>query len=294
MANPIFNEIKNRDFIEITDLEFNKIRDLIYHHIGISLSTDKRELVRGRLQKVLHKMQFGTFSDYYSYLISDKEGFAISELANIISTNHTFFGREWDHFEYFFKYTLPDISERFIKPDRKDFRIWCAGCSTGEEPYTLVMLMMDYFGIEYNSLDAGILATDISEKVLNIAKAGIYSEDKIDKMKPELRKKYFKKIDKSMYQVIDSLKKEVVFRRFNLINPVFPFKKQFHVIFCRNVMIYFDQQTRENLLEKFYNFLVPGGWLFIGHSETLSKKDSKFRYLKPAVYQKNMDINEKN
>jgi chemotaxis protein methyltransferase CheR len=289
MAAPILNEIKSRDFIDITDVEFNNIRDLVYRNIGISLSSEKRELVRGRLQKVLHKMKFESFSDYYNYLISDKEGIAISELANIISTNHTFFGREWDHFDFFCKRTLPDISDRFITSEKKDFRIWCAGCSSGEEPYTLVMLMMDYFGIEYKSMAAGILATDISEKVLSIAKAGIYSEDKIDKMLPDLRKKYFKKIDKSLFQVIDSVKNEVVFRRFNLINPVFPFKKQFHVIFCRNVMIYFDQQTRDNLLSKFCDFLVPGGWLFIGHSETMSKRDSKFKYIKPAVYQKNME-----
>jgi chemotaxis protein methyltransferase CheR len=286
MAIPIFNEIKSKDFIDISDVEFNKIRDLIYKHIGISLTTEKRELVRGRLQKVLHKMKFTTFSDYFIYLISDKKGTAISDLANIISTNYTFFGREWDHFDFFHKYTLPDVAQRFINQNNKDFRIWCAGCSTGEEPYTLVMLMMNYFGKDYNSLTAGILATDISEKVLDIAKEGVYSEDKIDKILPELRNKYFKKVDSSLFRVIDTLRKEVVFRRFNLMNTSFPFKKPFHVIFCRNVMIYFDQQTRENLIDKFYDFLVPGGWLFIGHSETITKRNSKFIYIKPAVYQK--------
>ncbi len=279
-------EIKTIQFIEITNEEFNLIRNLIYKNIGINLTEEKRTLVNGRLQKILKRLQLNSFKQYYDYILSDKTGEAISELANTISTNHTFFGREIDHFNYFLEVVLPEIESKAKSSNSRDIRIWSAGCSSGEEPYTLVMLMMEYFGKDYSKWTAGVLATDISLDALSKAKLAIYPDEKVKPMPDHLRKKYFNKLPSGDWEIIDSVKREVIFKRFNLMNDVFPFKKSFDVIFCRNVMIYFDNTTRKTLVEKFYKSTVNGGYLFIGHSETISRDDTNYNYIKPAVYKK--------
>lgn len=281
-----YKEIKSDKLIEISDKEFDNIRSLVYENIGINLTDDKRSLLKGRLQKLLRKYKLDNFSEYYAFLLEDKSGAALSELANTISTNHTYFGRESEHFQYLEQTALPNVDILLKRSNSKDLRVWCAGSSTGEEPYTIAMSMMEYFGNRYSELDAGLLATDISERALSIAKSGVYEADKLDKIPRKLINKYFKKLDSNTYEVKDFLKKEVLYKRFNLIKPKFPFKKQFHIIFCRNVMIYFDNPTRNALVERFYNLTVPGGYLFIGHSETIDRTKSKYKYLKPAVYQR--------
>ncbi len=281
-----FNEIYSQNWIEISDKEFKAIRDLVYNNIGITLSDEKRNLVKGRLQKILRARQFSSFNEYYNYILNDKTGEALSELANSISTNHTFFYREKDHFEYFLKTALPELVDICKSQGTKDLRIWSAGCSSGEEPYNLMMLMLEYFGNDYKNWTAGVLATDISEKALTTARNGVYSADRISNLPPDYKRKYLKKLSNDEFEVIDLLKKEVIYRRFNLMNPVFTFKKKFHTIFCRNVMIYFDEQTRITLVNKFYDLLVPGGYLFIGHSETLKRDTHNFEYVMPALYRK--------
>ena len=281
-----FREIKSLDFIEIKKEEFYNLRNYVYKQIGINLGEDKIALVTGRLQKILRKLNLNNFSEYYNYLISEKTGEALSELANTISTNHTFFGREREHFDFFQHVALPEIVERCKANHSKDIRIWSAGCSSGEEPYTLVMLMQEFFGDQYKNWDAGVLATDISLKALAFAKTGVYPVERIGNLQENFKKKYFKKTEKGEFEVIDSIKKEVTFRRFNLMNPQFPFKKKFDVIFCRNVMIYFDEETRTNLVDKFYDLTVPDGYLFIGHSESLKRNLTRYHYIKPALYKK--------
>jgi chemotaxis protein methyltransferase CheR len=287
--NPKMNEFFSGSWIHISDEEFKLLRDLVYNNIGINLTEEKRNLLMGRLQKILRARNFNTFRDYYSFVISDKSGEALSELANSIATNHTFFYREKDHFEFFLKTALPELVQMLNAQKSTDLRVWSAGCSSGEEPYNLIMLMMEYFGaLEYKKWNAGILATDISEKALAFAKNAIYSADRVRYLPPEYKNKYFKKLPGDEWSVNDSIKKEVVFRRFNLMNEVFPFKKQFHTIFCRNVMIYFDEPTRIKLVNKFYDLLIPGGYLFIGHSETLKRETHKFQFVMPALYKKPM------
>lgn len=281
------NEIKSLDFIEINDEEFKLLRDFVYNNIGINLTDEKRTLLMGRLQKILRKHKLSSFKDYYQFIVDDKTGDALSELADTISTNHTFFGREKDHFDYFLSKVLPEIEARCKQNGTRDFRVWSAGCSTGEEPYTLVMLMMEYFKSDYPKWTAGVLATDISSSVLAKAKIGIYTNERVSSMPEHLVKKYFKpQLPNGDWEVIDAVKKEVVYKRLNLMNPVFPFKKQFDCIFCRNVMIYFDSPTRKVLVEKFYQSVVDRGYLFIGHSETLKREGTDFEFILPAVYQK--------
>ncbi len=284
MITPV--EIISQSWITITDNEFIALSNLVYDKIGIQITDQKKTLLVGRLQKLLRAYKFKSFQEYYNYLTNEKSGKAISELANYISTNHTFFYREHEHFEFFYKYALPEIEQKLKKSKIKDIRIWSAGCSSGEEPYTLIMLILEYFGKEYKNYDAGILATDISEKALKYAIEGIYSDEKVSPLPDNFKNKYFTKNSDGTWKIADGVKKEVTFRKFNLISEVYPFKKQFDIIFCRNVMIYFDDKTREKLVEKFYNFTAPMGYFFIGHSETLNRTKSQFKFIMPALYQK--------
>ncbi|MCX6640563.1 MAG: protein-glutamate O-methyltransferase CheR [bacterium] len=270
----------------LTDEEFDLLRNLIYNQFGITLSAEKRSLVVGRLNKVLRQQGFDNFKSYYQYVTTDSTGQALETLINRVSTNHTFFWREADHFELFKEQALLQVTAQLKAQNRKDLRIWCCGCSSGEEPYTLAMLSLEYLGLSNSSWDLGILATDISSRVLDRAKEGIYSEKSLENLPSHLRMKYFKKTNSGDWGVIDRVKQLILFRRMNLMRKVWPFKGKFSIIFCRNVMIYFDRPTRDDLVEQFNQFLENNGYLFIGHSESLGRTNQRFRYLKPAVYQK--------
>lgn len=268
----------------INDDEFHLLRDLVYQRFGIHLSEQKKSLVVGRLQKDLQNSGFRSFGDYYNHLINNPSPQAFSNLINRISTNYSFFYREKAHFDFFSRSLLPELTAQLHQRQSNDLRIWCAGCSTCEEPYTLIMLMLEYFGLDYPRWDGGILATDISERVLAVGRKGIYPADRVAQAPKNLQDRYFRKQGAEMV-VKERVKKEVVIRRFNLMNP-FVFKKPFQVIFCRNVMIYFDKETRDNLIRKFHGVLEPGGYLFVGHSETVSRDNGLFSYVQPALYRR--------
>ncbi len=269
--------------ITITNEEFNKITEYIRRNYGINLKEEKRALVTGRLQSVLAEKNFRSFSEYYDYIIQDKTGAASATLMNHITTNHTFFMREPEHFYYFRDTVLPYLKSRAAG---RDLRIWSAGCSSGEEPYTLAMIIDEFFGREKPLWDAKILATDISGKALEKAKKGIYSDKELAQLPPSWRLKYFTKADAATSAVCERIKNEVIFRSLNLMSPAFGFKKKFHVIFCRNVMIYFNSETRDELANKFYSLTESGGYLFIGHSETLNREKTGYKFIMPAVYRK--------
>lgn len=272
----------------ISDEEFELLRRLIHQRFGINLTDQKKSLLVGRLQKLLRKAGYSNFKSYYEDLLNDQSEQKLSQLVDRISTNHTYFNRERSHFDYFSQTALPAVVQRLRQKGEKDLRIWCAGCSSGEEAYMLLMLMQEFFGSEYSQWNCGLLATDISSRVLEIAGKGVYPEEKIQALPQNLRNKYVRGTGDGHYAFSDVLRKEAVFRRFNLMNERFPFKKPFHIIFCRNVMIYFDAPTRLNLVNKFHQFMSPGGYLFIGHSETLGRQQNLFKYLVPAVYQKEL------
>ncbi|AZK47934.1 CheR family methyltransferase [Paenibacillus lentus] len=267
---------------EISDKEFRRVAHFIKVNYGIHLNNEKKILVVGRLGQVMQRLNINNFSDYLDYIIADKSGEAAKTFINQMTTNHTFFMREADHFNYFRDTVLSSLLPRVRD---KDLRVWSAGCSSGEEPYTLAILIDEYLGSARIGWDTQLLATDISEKVLNRAKKGIYSSEAVALLPKRWRHSYFKRHADNHYEVSNKIKKEVVFRRFNLMES-FPFKKKFHVIFCRNVMIYFDADTKMNLIRKFYDSLEPGGYLFIGHSETINREDTRFKYVMPAVYRK--------
>lgn len=269
--------------LAITDKEFSQLANYIKQQFGIHLPAHKKTLVVGRLQNLLIQNNIQSFSGYYDKVIADKTGMEASKLISLISTNHTFFLREPEHFKYFSDSVLPFLAQTVRD---KDLRIWSAGCSSGEEPYTIAMLLDEYFGSGKAMWDAKILATDISIKVLDIAQKGLYSNEALVSVPKQWKLKYFEKVDGETSRVAANIRSEVIFRKFNLITPVFPFKKKFHVIFCRNVMIYFDMPTKNALINTFYNSLTDGGYLFIGHSESINRDISKFKYIKPAVYRK--------
>jgi len=268
---------------DITQKEFKLLAEYIETHFGIHLKNEKQALLAGRLQNSLIQMGFNNFMEYYNYLISDKSGGAGIALVDKITTNHTYFMRETNHFYYFRDQVLPFLSHT-VKD--RDLRIWCAASSTGEEAYTLAMLVDEFFGKNKMWWDTKILATDISSIVLDKAKKGIYSNEQIAPLPVQWKNQYFNKYDDEISVITDEIKNEVLFRKFNLMDNVFPFKKKFHAIFCRNVMIYFDNKTKEVLINKLYDMLNCGGYLFIGHSESINRETSKFKYICPAVYRK--------
>lgn len=269
--------------IKITRDEFTLLATYIEEHSGIHLRDEKKTLLVGRLNSRLEELGMNSFMSYYEYLKEDVKGTELSRLLDKITTNHTYFMREAAHFNFFSQTVLPNMSET-IKD--RDLRIWCAASSTGEEPYTLAILLDEYFKNSGEIWDKRLLATDLSLNVLDKAKNGIYSNEKVASLPKHWILNYFKKLNLTEYQINDRLRKEVIYRRFNLLEPVFPFKRKFHVIFCRNVMIYFDNDTKEELVNKLYDSMEYGGYLFIGHSESLNREKTKFKYIKPAVYRK--------
>lgn len=271
---------------KLTDEDFGIIRQKVYTVSGINLTEQKRSLVVSRLQSVLRAKGYKSFSEYCKYLKDDESGRAVEELVNRISTNHTFFYREKAHFDFFVNRALPEAMAAAKRSGDNDLRIWSAACSTGEEPYTLAMLMHETLGRNYSSWNGGVLATDISGSALEIAKRGIYPEERLNLLPKDYLRKYFVSSGPNMCSVNERIKKEVTFRRFNLMNKSFPFKKGFHVIFCRNVMIYFDQTTRDELVARLFQYTMPGGYLFVGHSESLGRERCPYSYIQPAVYQK--------
>ncbi|NMM62312.1 protein-glutamate O-methyltransferase CheR [Clostridium sp. P21] len=268
--------------ISIKQDEFRELTEYLKSNYGINL-TKKKILIEGRLNNILIEKGFKNFREYLNYLFSDMSKSELTLLINKLTTNHTFFMREADHFDYFKNKILPYLEET-VKD--KDLRIWSAGCSSGEEPYTLAMIMEDYFQGNKGFWDKKILATDISVNVLQTAEKGIYTKESIERIPPNWQLSYLNKINSNEYQISNKLRNEVIFRIFNLMEEVFPFRKKFHVIFCRNVMIYFDAKTKMELVNKFYKMTEPGGYMFISHSESISRDETDYKYIMPGVYRK--------
>ncbi len=268
--------------IRISDRDFTRLTEYLRDHYGINL-TKKRVLIEGRLNHYLVRNGYDSYTAYLDAVFADSTGAEFTNIINFLTTNYSFFMREWDHFEFYRNRILPELKSR-VKD--YDLRLWSAGCSTGEEAYTLAMVTNDFFGDEASRWDKRILATDISQKVLNFATAGIYGAEAVEPLPKTWKLTHFNKLPEGRLQAKDSLKQEVLFRPFNLMEKVFPFKKQFHVIFCRNVMIYFDAKTKVELVNRFYDVLAPGGYLIVGQSESLDRSATKLSYVMPSIYHK--------
>lgn len=274
--------------LELLPREFDKFRELIFQKSGISLHDGKRELVRTRLGSRLRELGISSYGEYYKLVAGDPTGNELILMLDSISTNLTSFFREKGHFEFIRDHVMPEMIKRHQGSGSKELRIWSAGCSSGEEPYTLAFTLSHVLK-DMRGWNLKILATDISTQMLQRAASGKYVPEKIKTVPSDMLKRYMDRHGEGgneIYVVKPEIRKLIHFKRFNLMTPQFPFKKKFDFIMCRNVMIYFDKSTQETLVNKYYETLAPGGYLLIGHSESLTGVSHKYKYIKPTIYKK--------
>lgn len=235
--------------------EFARIAVFFKKRYGIDMS-GKKVIMNGRLENHVRANGFSNYHEYMDAVEQDFTGEMEKTLVNILTTNHTYFMREFEHFEYLKQVVLPWLKEK--EAVNKDLCIWCGASSTGEEPYTVAMVLLDFFGLEHTNWDTKVLATDISTGVLKRAVDGIYNKDALEGLPKQWKRRFFRALpDGEHYKVVPELKNEVLFRQFNLMDS-FPFKRKMHVVFLRNVMIYFDDTTKRELIQKVYDVMEPG------------------------------------
>jgi len=272
----------------ISQRDFNRLSQFIYRECGIKMPPAKITMLEARLQKRLRSLKFTAFGDYIEYLFSpDGIKEELVQMIDVVTTNKTDFFREPDHFEYLLQRVLPEWLLKHGASGRK-LKIWSAGCSTGEEPYTLAMVLSE-FAESRPGFDFRILATDISTRVLEKAQLAVYDEERTAPVPLPLKRKYLlRSRDKSCGQVriVPELREMVRFSRLNFMESDFGLREQIDIIFCRNVIIYFDRPTQERLLNKFHAHLAPHGHIFMGHSETLNGLDVPLDMVHPTVYRK--------
>lgn len=268
---------------EITDKQFEEISELVKRLAGINLHEGKKELVKARLAKRTRQLKLPTLEAYIAYVRGDTSGRELVSMLDALSTNLTYFFREPAHFNFLKDKVLPQIQQR----GNKRLRIWSAGCSSGEEPYSIAMLLREHIA-NVSSWDARVLATDLSTRVLAMATRGEYGKERFRETPPQLVQRYFDVVQSApskIYKASKDIRSMIHFARLNLMEP-WPMKGPFDVIFCRNVMIYFDKPTQSRLVNRYYDLLAPGGYLFLGHSESLTGTQHQFRYVMPATYAK--------
>lgn len=266
---------------------FRKLSQIARDTAGISLRPGKETLLASRIGKRLRALQLDNPVEYLQYLEDDDSGEEMIQFLDAISTNYTRFMREAEHFVQ-----LREAAERWRAQKRSTIRLWCAASSTGEEPYTLAMVLHEVF--EGFDADIRILATDISTRALATAREGVYPAEAVEPLPSRLLSRYFtaERVEASgekRWRVIDTLKRMVVFKRLNLATPPFPMKGPLESVFCRNVMIYFEQRERAALISEIERLLAPGGLLYIGHAETLNNIATKLKRVAPSAYEKCAD-----
>lgn len=268
--------------LENADYEF--LCRLVYEHSRINLGADKRALVSARVAKRLRVLKLGSYREYCQRLKTAAGQEELGHLVDVMSTNHTNFFREEKHFQWLQETLLPAWRARHGHDG--NFRVWSAASSSGEEPYTLAIVLAEFFG---GTSGWSIDATDISTPVLAKAKQAVYDEDRVAPVRADWLRKYFQRGSgkwEGHYRVKDQLRERVTFHHLNLFQPAYPFRHRFQVIFCRNVMIYFDRPTQETLVAKLTDQLEPGGHLVVGHSESLSTIRHSLRQQQPTIYLK--------
>lgn len=268
--------------LTLSQQDFTRLVQFVKKNYGIDLSK-KMQLIMGRLSNTIITMGYSSFTEYIDHVTSSKNPADLEVMLNKLTTNYTYFMREETHFNFFRDTILPYL---LSTKKNKVLSIWSAGCSSGEEPYTISMLLKESLGAQAALWDTRVLATDISQNALNAAKQAVYDEESLKNLSPSWKSKYFvKTAEPGIYSVSPAIKSNVIFQTFNLMDPI-RFRLKFDVIFCRNVMIYFDQNTKDGLIQRFYDATAPGGYLLIGHSETINKEKTPFKYIMPATYRK--------
>jgi len=270
----------------ISGRDYARLRELIYAEAGIHLGTERKTMLEMRIKrrlKILNLDSYGTYCDYlfgHSGLKNE-----ITHLIDVVTTNKTDFFRESAHFDFLTQKALPDLTQR--SPGRQVL-LWSAGCSTGEEPYTMAIVLSEY-GLTHPGFRFRILASDISTTVLAKAEQGVYTNDIVAPVQPLLRRKYFMRScepGSDRVRVVPELRRMVEFRRLNFMDGDYGMSEKADAIFCRNVIIYFDRPTQERILQRLSNCLVPGGYMFVGHAETLHDMKLPLEPVAPALYRR--------
>ena len=277
--------LQNIHSAKLSEKDFQRISNVIYKHCGINLSDGKKTLVRARLAKRMRALKFDSFKKYIDFALSDAGKHEFFSLVDSISTNLTSFFREKSHFQYLIEHFLPKLQESKIGLSDHKIRIWSAGCSSGEEPYSLAITLIENIP-DYQKWDVKILASDVSTRILDRAKQGTYDQSRVKPLTQEQKRRFLipNRIEgEKVYQVSRELQSIISFRYLNLMKE-WPFNGPFDIIFCRNVMIYFDKPTQAKLVERFGRCLTNGGVLCIGHSESLAGINHKYRFVQPATY----------
>lgn len=273
---------REREFL-LTDQDYQRISALVREHTGISLSAAKRDMVYSRLSRRLRRLGINDFAAYCDFLLHDESGQEFTEFTNAITTNLTSFFREGHHFEYLQNALLPELMR--ARGDQRRLRIWSAGCSTGEEPYSIAMVLAETLPPDW---DAKILATDLDSNVLTTASNGIYEETRLQNVpQPRLRRWFLRGRGShaGQFRVSPALQSIITFKRLNLMDA-WPMRGPFDIVFCRNVVIYFDKPTQQTLMERYADMLCARGHLFLGHSETLYRVTDRFELLGHTIYRK--------
>lgn len=274
--------VYEREF-EFSRSDFEHIRDLVGDRTGIVLSDHKIDMVYGRLSRRLRQLGINKFAEYLSRLESDDN--ELVEFTNALTTNLTSFFREPHHFEYMKSTSLPALLKN--RPDKK-LRVWSAGCSTGEEPYTIAMTLKEAM-VSHANWDVKILATDLDSNVVNSAKSGVYSQEKVNGVDQNRLKKWFRKgrgdAHAGQMKVSADLQDMITFKQLNLMHD-WPMSGKFDIIFCRNVVIYFNKDTQRELFDRYADYMADDGYLFVGHSESLHKVTERFKLIGKTIYHK--------
>lgn len=266
--------------------DFNRLSDFVFKQSGIKMPPVKKVMLQSRLQKRLRELKITTFKEYADYVFSDEgQKNEIIHMLDVVSTNKTDFFREPVHFDFLKSTVLPDFYERSLS---KNLKVWSAGCSSGEEPYTIAIVLNE-FKANFSRFDYSILGTDISTKILQDASNAIYKEERIVNIPLELKKKYFlrsKDRERRTVRITKDLRAKVNYQRLNFMNEVYNLPDLFDVIFCRNVLIYFNRETQEEVINKLCTKLKSGGYLFIGHSESIIGMNVPLNQIKPTIFKR--------
>jgi len=288
MDSQAISTLKNEYFkIQMSGDDFRRLSTFIYNELGIKMPDVKRIMLQSRLQKRLLELKMNTFKEYIDYVFSSegKNGELII-MIDLVTTNKTDFFREPQHFDFLNRYVLPEFYSSY--GENRKLKIWSAGCSTGEEPYTLAMVLQEYVN-KHHGYDYEIFATDLSTRVLERAITAVYAEDRISDIPMDVKKRYFlrsKDVKSRTVRVVPELRTKIKFGRLNFMDNQYPVDRDFDIVFCRNVLIYFDRETQQDVINKLASKLKPDGFFFLGHSESITNMNVPLRQVQPTIFRK--------
>ena len=282
MFDPNLNEIYRA---QLTQDEFDKLSSFIYKESGIKMPQVKKIMLQSRLQKRLRELKMTSFKDYCEYVFhKDNTGIEIIHMLDVVSTNKTDFFREPIHFDFLSKEVLPQFYEN--RRVNGPLKIWSAGCSSGEEPYTIAIVLQEFANAN-SGFDYSIVGTDLSTQILQKSVEAVYKEDRVANIPMDIKRKYFlksKERTNPTVKVVPELRKKVRFGRLNFMDAYYDIPETFDVVFCRNVLIYFDRATQEKVINKLCSKLKSGGYFFLGHSESIMNMDVPLKQIKPTIF----------